>query len=128
MYIIKDNNIIPVQAKSIVGLSDVLDVRVTHIEKIVAHNYNIPVHELTTFYRDSDAKVMCCFLLHDMFNYSIGSIAKRYHIDRLFLRTKIIRIYTDCLQSKNTLKQVLIFKDNYKNNKIDHLQAVQNEL
>lgn len=106
MYVIKNDTVIPVEAKTIVSYGRVHDARIDKIEQIVAGHYNTTVHELNVFYRDTEAKIMCCFLLHDMFNYSIGSIAAKYHIDRLFLRNKIKQQYIKCLQNKADMQQV----------------------
>ena len=98
MYLITEHSIVPIEAKEIALTQQVVDKRINQIEQLVADAYNTNVSELDVYYRDSDAKLMCCFLLHHLLNYSVGSIAKKYRIFPLFLKNKIQEHYKRCLQ------------------------------
>lgn len=111
MYLIKDQNIIPIDAKEIVLQQGIEDVRIQEIEQIVSGFYGINVSELDVYYRDTDAKLMCCFLLHHLLNYSIGSISKKYRVFPLFLKNKIQEHYQKCLQDSVFMAQVTELKD-----------------
>ena len=110
MYVIKDNAVVPIESKTIVSFGAVHDPRIVKIETVVADFFNTTIHELNVFYKDTDAKILTCFLLHDMFSYSIGSIAKRYNIDSLFLRNKITQTYLNCLQNEADMQRVIALR------------------
>lgn len=111
MYIFKNNTIIPIDAKEIVLHQNIEDFRIADIEQIVSNYYGVNVSELDVYYRDSDAKLMCCFLLHHLLNYSVGSIAKKYRVFPLFLKNKIQEHYQKCLQDSVFMDQVTEFKN-----------------
>lgn len=111
MYIFKNNTIIPIDAKEIVLHQNIEDFRIADIEQIVSNYYGVNVSELDVYYRDSDAKLMCCFLLHHLLNYSVGSIAKKYRVFPLFLKNKIQEHYQKCLQDSVFMDQVTELKN-----------------
>ena len=113
MYVIKGSTIVPVESKKIIVFGAVQDPRIVKVESVVAHYFNTTIHELNVFYHDTDAKVMCCFLLHDMFCYSLGCLAKRYNIDRLYLRNRIMKVYQNCLLQKSAMKEVVDLRNKY---------------
>lgn len=99
MYLIKENAVLPVKLKH-VPKNGLVDERLLKIETLVADNFNVTVTSLDCFYLDTDAKIMCCFLVHDLLSYSINSIANRYHIYPAFLQKKISEHYIRCLQDE----------------------------
>lgn len=113
MYIIKNNTVIPVPLKEVVQFGTCQDPRILKVETVVANYFKTTVHELNVFYKDTEAKVMCCFLLHDIFSYSIGSVAARYNIDRFYLQNQITRKYITCLQDNKALNEVLQMREAY---------------
>lgn len=119
MYVIEDNAIIPIKTKNVISFGTVQDPRIVKVETVVANYFNVNVHHLNLFYKDTDAKVMCCFLLHDLFMYSIGSLGSRYNIDRFFLRHKITQKYIDCLKDNKVLSEVLQLREAYKNIQVE---------
>ena len=110
MYTFENNTVIPIKCNHIVITNEVIDFRIIQIEGLVARCFNVTAQDLKVFYNDSPAKVLCCFLLHDCLGYSIGSIAARYKIDRLFLRKNINDQYIKCLTDANEMAFVDGFK------------------
>jgi len=110
MYVIKDNAVVLIETKKIVGFSDLQDDRIVKIERVIAAYFNTSVHELDVFSRDTDAKIYCCFLLHDMLSYSVGSLAMKYKINRFFLRNKLTEIYKKCLQNEADMRRVIALR------------------
>lgn len=107
MYTIQNNTVIPVACKDIVSIGAVVDHRIEAIETLVANFYGKTVNGvLDVWYHTSDEKLMCCFLLHDLLNYSFGSIGNRYRIYPGFLRNKINEYYIKCLQDADFMCQV----------------------
>lgn len=84
--------------KASLVLGSVVDVNVEKLERVVANYYGVSVLDLKSWTNDSEAKKVMCFLLHHYLNYSIGSIASVYNINRLFLRNCIVNKYVSCLQ------------------------------
>lgn len=115
MYAIKDNTVVKIDAKNIIRLGVIDDARVERMEQIISKAYRIGVQDISVFYNDSDAKIMLCFLLHDMFNYSISSIAERYNIYASFLDKNIREHYHNCLLSKEFYNKVALLKDSFFN-------------
>lgn len=113
MYTIQENTVIPVDCKDVLQLGSVIDNRITAIEQLVANYYDVSVHDLDVSYRDTPAKLMCCFLLHDLLNYSIGSLANKYKVYQGFLRNKIKEHYIQCLQDALFMCEVTAMRDAY---------------
>jgi hypothetical protein len=97
MYAIIDNDIVKVDCKEIIKLGVVEDLRVPQMEKLIAKIYNTTVYNLDIFYKDTPAKLMLCFMLHNEFNYSIKSLAERYRVYPAYLQKKIYEHYHKCL-------------------------------
>jgi len=115
MYSFKDGSLVPVKCQDIVMLGAVTDGRILLIETIVAKAYKTSVHELDVFYKDTPAKLMCCFLLHDLLGYSVKSISKKYCIYEYFLDNKIQEHYKKCLQNVVFMKHVKSLSDKFLN-------------
>lgn len=124
MYVIRDNQVILVDTKEVLSFGAVQDPRICKIEAIVADYFDTTVHELNVFYKDTEAKILCCFMLHDLFTYSIGSLAVRYNIDRLFLRNKITQIYINCLQDEADMRRVIALRSAFFCSKKENPDAV----
>jgi hypothetical protein len=102
--------------KETIILGSVVDINVQKLEALVADYYGVSVHMLTAWQYDTEAKKMVCFLLHHRFNYSIGSIANHYKINRLHLKNCITKQYVDCLQDANKMAFVDGFINELKSN------------
>lgn len=113
MYAIQGNTVIPIAAKDIVSLGSIIDNRIDVIEQLVANSYGVSVHHLDIAYKDTPEKLMCCFLLHDLFNYSVGSLAVKYKVYHGFLRNQINEHYKKCLQDECFMAQVTALRDVY---------------
>lgn len=100
MYVFRDNTIVPVNLKDVMAIGCIIDDRIDDIEHIISAAYDTTIHELDVFYNDSQAKIMTCFLLHDLLDYSIPSIAVKYKINSFFLKTKIKDVYLKCMQDE----------------------------
>lgn len=96
----------PVKCKDIVLTKNEIDHRIGVIENLVADAYTTTVHELDVFYKDTPAKLMCCFLLHDLLQYSVRSIAVKYCVYPQFLDNKIQEHYIKCLQDSVFMARV----------------------
>lgn len=72
---------------------NITDAVLTHVERIVADAYNVTTTDLHLFYKDSDAKLMCCFLLFDRFDFKQSYLAKHYKINPEYLMQNIVLIY-----------------------------------
>lgn len=112
-YVLNKDVIIPIKCHDIVVAGKVVDHRIIAIEDLVAQAFNTTVHELDVFYKDTPAKLMCCFLVHHLLNYSVGSIANKYKVYPLFLRNKIIEHYSKCLQDNEFMQMVTQLKEAY---------------
>lgn len=77
------------------------DPKIDQIEQMVAESYGTTVHELNVFYKDTDAKLMCCFLMYDVLGYSIKLLANWYRIYPNFLENKINEHYIRCLHDSD---------------------------
>lgn len=110
MYTIKDNAIIQVHAKPLLKLGGIEDARIDKVQQMVAAHFNINVCELNTWQKDTPAKLMCGFLLHEALGYSVGSIAKRYNIFTGFLQKNITQHYHKCLLDEAFFKLIMGFK------------------
>lgn len=97
MKVLRDHALISVSAASVVLNDAVVDHRIEKMEQSVAAFFEISKHQLNAWQHDTEAKLTICFLLCSKLNYSIGSVAKRYCINRLFLKQNIIKLYTKCL-------------------------------
>ena len=111
MYTIKDNIVIQVHAKSLIKLGSIEDVRIDKVEQLVAAHFEVNVWDLNSWHRDTPAKLMCGFLLHEALGYSVGSIANRYNIFTEFLQKNITEHYHKCLLDEAFFKLVMGFKD-----------------
>jgi len=111
MYVIKNNAIVKADLKSVVKFGKITDARVGICELSIANYYGVGTYDLNTFYKDSPAKLMCCFILHDAMQYSIESLAKRYKINAGFLKLNITKYYKKCLLDVAFLELVNSFKD-----------------
>lgn len=118
MYVIKDNSVVPVETKNVLSFGTVQDPRIVKIETIVADYFETTIHELNVFTHDTDAKIMCCFLLHDLFTYSIGSLAVRYNINKGFLKNKITQTYINCLSKKADMQRVTALRSAFFDGKL----------
>lgn len=98
MYLIKNNTVVPVRLKDLVLTEDKRDNDISIIESIVAEKYHVKVSDLDVFYKDSDAKLMCCFLVHDLLKYTVKSIAVKYGVNVWYLHSKIGDYYKHCIQ------------------------------
>lgn len=87
----------PVALKATLVFGDLVDARVSTLEVAVSAHYNVTVFSLKDWVKDSEAKLMLCFLLHHKLRYSIGSLAKAYNVNALFLRNEVIKLYENCL-------------------------------
>ncbi len=87
----------PVALEATLVLGNLVDVRVSALELTVSKYYNVNVLALKDWVVDSEAKLMLCFLLHHKLRYSIGSLAKAYNVNALFLRNEVLKIYENCL-------------------------------
>jgi len=115
MYVFRENSILPIALKHIVLTGEVEDYRIKQIEEIVASEFNVSVHDLDTFYRDTEAKIMCCFLVHTLLEYHVNSIAKKYRIYPAFLQTKINELFIKYLQDKASFNLITRLKDAFLN-------------
>ena len=113
MYVIKDESVVKKDVKDIIVFGTVQDPRIVKIENVVANHFNTTIHELNVFYKDTEAKILTCFLLHDLFAYGISGLAVRYKIDRLFLRNKITQVYINCLSKKADMERVRALRSAY---------------
>lgn len=93
MYAIQDRAIVKVDCKNLIKLGAITDHRVEKLEAIVAKHFCMSVYDLDTYYKDSEGKLMVCFLLHEWFDYSVESIAVKYKIYPSFLQKNIIEYY-----------------------------------
>lgn len=101
-----NNIIVKVTPQDIKISASIPDDRIDIIEQLVVQEYNTTTSELSVWYIDSPAKIMCCFLLHRLLNYSLVSIANRYKIDSGFLHKKIHAIYKKALHDKVTFREI----------------------
>jgi hypothetical protein len=99
MRAISGNIYAKLNVKTAISLGSITDVNVNRLEQLVANYYGVNVSGLNDWRNDSEAKKMVCFLLHHHLHYSIGSIAKVYNINRLYLRDCIVNEYINCLQN-----------------------------
>jgi len=106
MYTIQDNTVVPIQCKDIINIGAIVDHRIERIENLVASHFKTSIHELHAGCRDTESKLMCCFMLHDVCHYSIGSLGAKYNVYHGFLRNKITGIYKKCLQDVDYMAQV----------------------
>lgn len=111
MYLIRNNSVVPLKLKDIVFTEDGRDNDIALLEKIVADNYNVKVADLDVFYKDSDAKLMCCFLVHDLLKYTIKSIAVKYGVNVWYLHSKIQEYYLQCLRDDVFMNHVSSLRD-----------------
>lgn len=111
MYVFRENSLVPIALKHIVLTGEVEDFRIKQIEQIIANEYNVSVHELDVYYRDSEAKIMCCFMVHNLLGYSVKSIAKKYKIYPAFLQNKINEHFIKCLEDKVFFNQITRLRD-----------------
>lgn len=111
MYAIQDDTIVKVNCKELIKLGAIEDARVAKIEHLVADFFETTVYELDVFYKDTPAKLMCCFLLHDLLHYSVDSIAKKYRIYTTFLQKNILEHYHKCLLDKAFFNSVKLLQD-----------------
>lgn len=110
MYALKNDTVVKGDCKNLIRLGVVNDVRIAKIEEIVAAHFGVNKYDLNTFYKDTPAKLMVCFLLHDMLHYSVPSIAKQYKIYGAFLQKNITEHYHKCLLDKAFFKLVTQLK------------------
>lgn len=101
----------PLKLKDIVFTEDGRDNDIALLEKIVAGNYNVKVADLDVFYKDSDAKLMCCFLVHDLLKYTVKSIAVKYGVNVWYLHAVIQDYYKKCLQDPAFMDHVKSLTD-----------------
>lgn len=111
MYTVRGNTMVKVDTTRLLKLGRVTDGRVDHVEQLIANYYGVSVYDLNTFYKDSPAKLMCCFILHHYLNYCIRSVADHYKINAGFLHNNITEYYKKCLTDQAFLKLVNSFKD-----------------
>ena len=115
--IVNDANIYAqLDIKASLVLGNVVNADVERLEVLVANYYKVSVVDLRCWRVDSDAKKMICFLLRHQLNYSIGSIANRYGINRLFLRKCIVDLYVECLRDDAKKSVIDVFLSDFKNN------------
>jgi hypothetical protein len=122
MYTIKNNAIVPVSCKDIVMHGAVQDANISIIETIVASAYNTKVSQLDVFYKDTPAKFMCCFLIHDLLQYTVRSIAVKYGVYKYFLDNHIQEHYKNCLIDPAFMDQVNRLRNDFNNIKLAALQ------
>ena len=96
-----------------IELGSVEDPRIKEIEVIVSNHFNVSVSDLTVFYRDSPAKLLCCFLLHELLDYSIHSIARAYKIHWLFLTNNIKGFYIRALEDPSFFLEFTALQDQF---------------
>lgn len=111
MYAIQNETIVKVDCKNLIKLGAIIDNRVDRLEAIVAKHFCMSVYDLDTFYKDSEGKLMVCFLLHEWLNYSVESIAVKYKIYPNFLQKNIIEYYHKYLINDAFCKTVNQLKD-----------------
>lgn len=116
MYAIQNETIVKVDCKNLIKLGAIIDNRVDRLEAIVAKHFCMSVYDLDTFYKDSEGKLMVCFLLHEWFNYSVESIAVKYKIYPNFLQKNIIEYYHKYLINDAFCKTVNQLKDAFFDN------------
>lgn len=80
--------------------------KVKRLEAVIAEDYDINVHELWNWYRDSEAKIMMCFVLIHYMNYVPGSVAKVYKINHHFMMKRIVDLYQIALLNKGDLDKI----------------------
>ena len=81
------------------------------IRQLVATHFDVSVHDLDIFYKDGPEKLMCCFLLFDILEYSNRSIAVAYKINPLYLSRKISEYYRKALIDKAFFLKVQSLKN-----------------
>lgn len=86
------------------------DPKIDQIEQMVARAYDTKVSELDVFYKDTDAKLMTCFLIYDVLGYNVKIIASWYSIYHRFLQNKIEEHYIKCLQDSGFMAKVTGFR------------------
>ena len=118
MLIIKDENImLKSDLLRVVNGCDFSDHDIAILERMIAADYNIDESVFKDWRDSSDAKIMLCFVLRHLLGYSVGWLAKRYHIYKHFLRNKIKEKYKSVLVNANEMKQIdryrksIVFKD-----------------
>lgn len=111
MKVLKNNSLVPVDAKNVIETGKINDLRINKVEAIVTDHYRVTLDSLTDWRTDSNAKVMVCFMLHEHLHYSIGSLAKRYRVYHLRLRNLINETYVKCLTSPAFYTQYTSLKD-----------------
>lgn len=111
MNTLRNNALFKTDIKHLVLTSTNTDLRIGVIEKLVADHYNTTVHELDVWYKNSDEKIMCCFLLHDLLNYTVSSLAHKYNIYPAFLQKNINEHYAKCLTDEAFFELVSSLKD-----------------
>lgn len=111
MFIIRDNKIVEITGNKLHRLEDRTDKRVQLLESLIAEEFNTTIHKLDLFYKDSNAKLMCCFMLHVLFDYSIATIAKQYNINRHFLGKNIREYFVKCIKEDVFFNQFNRLKD-----------------
>lgn len=116
MYLFKNNTVVPVKILEYLKSGDTTDHRITVIETVIADHYKTTVPELSVFYKNSPAKLMCCFLIFDLLHYGINGIANRYHIYNGYLKNQITQTYKNCLQDDALLQLVQDLRSQIKQN------------
>lgn len=106
MQLLLEHTAMPIDLKNVIVLGKIEDVRVAKLEQSVAAHFGVSVHTLNDWKHDSDAKLMLCFLLCNTLQYSIGSVAKHYAINRLYLKNKIVDQYQKCLLDASEMMRV----------------------
>ena len=84
-------------------LGKLVDPRVQILEREVSKHYHVEIPMLSAWQYDTEAKKVLCFLLVRYLQYSIGSVAKAYNINRLYLKNEITNLYKTCLLDANTM-------------------------
>ena len=115
MYIISNNTVVPVAFKDVINEGLSKDGRIALIEQIVSEHFDISIYELDNWYdvKFKPAKIMCCFLLHDLCNYSVRSLALKYRVYKYHLKLKISEYYMNCLQDEVFMANVTMLRNTF---------------
>jgi hypothetical protein len=106
MHIVKENTVFKVEFKQLIKFGTIEDSRINEIETSVSAYYKTTVLEMLDWRKDTDAKLMVCFLLNQKLNYSIPSLANWYGINRHYLRNSIVAQFEKCLTDSLQMRLV----------------------
>lgn len=112
MKVFVENTYIDFNLKDALVFGKVIDQRVVNLENRVAAHYSVSRLILTDWRQDSDVKKTLCFVLYSQLNYSIGSLAARYNINKLYLKNYLTKTMAACLRDVDVMSFYQSFNTN----------------